>query len=60
MEKKYIQRYSIIALIVLIVCIAVKNFNVIYGLFRTAFAALVPLLMGCGLFHKYASRRIDV
>ncbi|MDE6424971.1 MAG: AI-2E family transporter [Ruminococcus sp.] len=53
MEKKYIQRYSIIALIVLILCIAVKNFNVIYGLFRTAFAALVPLLMGCAIAYIF-------
>ncbi|MCM1507776.1 MAG: AI-2E family transporter [Ruminococcus flavefaciens] len=47
MKKKEMKRYGIIALLALAVCIAVKNFSVISGLFKTAFTALVPLLTGC-------------
>ena len=47
MKKKEIKRYSFIALLALIVCIAVRNFSVISNLFKTAFGALVPLVTGC-------------
>lgn len=47
MKKKEIKRYSFIALLALIVCIAVRNFSVISKLLTTAFGALVPLVTGC-------------
>lgn len=53
MKKKYIKRYSLIAVLALAVCLAVKNFNVVCGLFRTAFTALVPLLMGCAIAYVF-------
>lgn len=47
MKKKEMKRYSFIALLALIVCIAVKNFSVVAKLLKTAFTALIPLLTGC-------------
>lgn len=47
MKKKDMKRYSFVALLALAVCIAVRNFSVISGLFRKSFTALVPLLTGC-------------
>lgn len=47
MKKKEMKRYSFIALLALIVCIAVRNFSVFSKLLKTTFTALVPLLTGC-------------
>lgn len=53
MKKKEMKRYSFIALLALIVCIAVKNFSVVSRLFRTAFTALMPLLIGCVIAYVF-------
>lgn len=53
MKKKEMKRYSFIALLALIVCIAVKNFSVVSRLLRTAITALVPLLTGCIIAYVF-------
>ncbi|MDE5771110.1 MAG: AI-2E family transporter [Ruminococcus sp.] len=47
MKKKDIRRYCFIAVLIFVVCIAVRNFSVISGLIKKAFSVSVPLLTGC-------------
>lgn len=47
MKKKDIKRYCFIAVLILAVCIAVRNFSIISKLLKNAFSACVPLLTGC-------------
>lgn len=47
MKKKDIRRYCFIAVLILAVCIAVKNFSLISKLLKDAFSASVPLFTGC-------------
>ncbi|MDE6501057.1 MAG: AI-2E family transporter [Ruminococcus sp.] len=53
MKKKEMKRYGFIALLALAVCIAVRNFSVVSGLVRTAFTAVVPLLIGCVIAYIF-------
>lgn len=47
MKKKDVRRYCFIAVLILAICIAVRNFSVISRLLKEAFSASVPLLTGC-------------
>ncbi|MDE6672074.1 MAG: AI-2E family transporter [Ruminococcus sp.] len=50
MHRKYLN-YIIIAVLLLTVCIAVKNFHVISELFRKFFTAVTPLVTGCAMAY---------
>lgn len=53
MEKKQIKKYIFIAFLVLIVCLAVRNFSVISKTVSTAFSALMPLIIGCVIAYVF-------
>lgn len=53
MEKKELKRYLIIAVIVVGICIIVKNLSSIGNMITIAFSALYPLLVGCAIAYVF-------
>lgn len=53
MEKKELKKYLIIGVIVIGVCLVVKNFSTFALCIRLLFSALYPLLLGCAIAYVF-------
>ncbi|MDE6834163.1 MAG: AI-2E family transporter, partial [Ruminococcus sp.] len=50
---KYINHYTMLALLVIAVCLAVKNFSVICEVFHMIITAVMPLVTGCAIAYIF-------
>lgn len=53
MERKELKKYFIISLIVIGVCLVVKNLSTIALMIRIVFSAVYPLILGCAIAYVF-------
>lgn len=53
MERKELKKYFIIGIMVIGVCLVVRNFSTLAVVIRAAFSAVYPLLLGCGIAYVF-------